>query len=168
MRLIDADAMMKRLKAWDTNDTIDKALYNFALNRVLEAPTVELDTTTHDSIPAKTSKNDGDGTSGDCISRQQAIDALRKTQTYKMFAGDDMLLIDQAEAQTELMMLPSAQPERKTGRWIPCPQNASWLYVYKCSECGGYLQISDVDGNRRITAKYCSYCGAKMKEGEQE
>lgn len=41
VRLIDADAMMKRLKAWDTNDAIDKALYNFALNRVLEAPTVE-------------------------------------------------------------------------------------------------------------------------------
>jgi hypothetical protein len=31
-------------------------------------------------------------------------------QTYKLGAGDDMLLIDQAEAQTELMMLPSAQP----------------------------------------------------------
>ena len=40
MRLIDANAMMKRLKAWDTNDAIDKALYNFALSRVLEAPTV--------------------------------------------------------------------------------------------------------------------------------
>ena len=60
---------------------------------------------------------------------------------------------------------PSAQPERKTGRWIPCPQNASWLYVYKCSECGGYLQISDVDGIG-ITAKYCSYCGAKMEGGD--
>ena len=41
MRLIDADALIERLKAWDTNDATDKALYNFALNRVLEAPTVE-------------------------------------------------------------------------------------------------------------------------------
>ena len=47
----------------------------------------------------------------DCISRQAAIDALRAMQTYKLFAGDDMLLIDQAGAQTELMLLPSAQPE---------------------------------------------------------
>lgn len=47
----------------------------------------------------------------DTISRQQAIDALRAMQTYKLFAGDDMLLIDQAGAQTELMLLPSAQPE---------------------------------------------------------
>lgn len=31
---------------------------------------IEPDTTTHDSIPAKTGKNDGDRTSGDCISRQ--------------------------------------------------------------------------------------------------
>ena len=45
------------------------------------------------------------------ISRQQAIDALRKMQTYKLFSGDDMLLIDQAGAQTELMLLPPAQPE---------------------------------------------------------
>lgn len=41
MRLIDADALIERLKAWDTNDATDKALYNFALNRVLEAPTIE-------------------------------------------------------------------------------------------------------------------------------
>lgn len=41
MRLIDADEMMKRLKAWDTNDAMDKALYNFALDRVLEAHTIE-------------------------------------------------------------------------------------------------------------------------------
>ena len=49
--------------------------------------------------------------SSDTISRQQATDALRKMQTYKLFSGDDMLLIDQAGAQTELMLLPSAQPE---------------------------------------------------------
>ena len=31
---------------------------------------IEPYTTTHDSIPAETGKNDGDRTSGDCISRQ--------------------------------------------------------------------------------------------------
>ena len=46
----------------------------------------------------------------DCISRQSAIDALRKMQTYKLFSGDDMLLIDQAGAQTELMLLPPIHP----------------------------------------------------------
>ena len=48
----------------------------------------------------------------DLISRATAIDALRAMQTYKLFAGDDMLLIDQAGAQTELMLLPPAQPEQ--------------------------------------------------------
>lgn len=40
-RLIDADAMIDRLKQWDTKDKIDKALYNFTLNRVNEQPTVQ-------------------------------------------------------------------------------------------------------------------------------
>lgn len=44
------------------------------------------------------------------IDRQEALEAIGTLQTYKLFAGDDMLLIDQAEAQTELMGLPSVQP----------------------------------------------------------
>lgn len=48
---------------------------------------------------------------GDLINRQMALDAIRAMQTYKLHEGDDMLLIDKAEAQTELMLLPSAQPE---------------------------------------------------------
>ena len=75
---------------------------------------IEPYTTTHDSIPAETGKNDGDRTSGDCISRQAAVDTLRKMQTYKLFAGDDMILVDKAQVQTELMMLPSAQPDAVT------------------------------------------------------
>ncbi len=136
------------------------------------------DTTTHDSIPAKTGKNDGDRTSGDCISRQQAIDALcsvcnalggghncDKTKFVYNAPFDEQVIL--CPEHYALTMLPSAQPERKTGRWIPCPQNASWLYVYKCSECGGYLQISDVDG-KGYKANYCSYCGTKMEGGEQD
>ena len=52
----------------------------------------------------------------DLISRQAALDAVRSMQTYKLFMGDDMILIDKADVQTELMMLPSAQPEPQ---WIP-------------------------------------------------
>ena len=59
----------------------------------------------------------------DLIDRQAAIDTLRKMQTYKLFSGDDMLLIDQAGAQTELMLLPSAQPKiircKDCKHWIP-------------------------------------------------
>ena len=45
------------------------------------------------------------------IDADAALEVIRTLQTYKLFAGDDMLLIDQAEAQTELMMLPTAEPE---------------------------------------------------------
>lgn len=41
MRLIDADAMIKRLEEWNTKDSMDKALYNFTLCRINEQPTVE-------------------------------------------------------------------------------------------------------------------------------
>ena len=41
MRLIDADAMLARLEEWNTSDSIDKALYNFTLHRILEQPTIE-------------------------------------------------------------------------------------------------------------------------------
>ena len=52
-----------------------------------------------------------DRTTGGMIYRQDAIDAVRTIQTYKLFIGDDMILVDKAEVQTELMLLPSAQPE---------------------------------------------------------
>lgn len=39
MRLIDADSMLERLEAWNTSDNTDKALYNFAWNRIAEQPT---------------------------------------------------------------------------------------------------------------------------------
>ena len=38
-RLIDADSMVKRLQEWNRNDDMDKALYNFAFNRIMEQPT---------------------------------------------------------------------------------------------------------------------------------
>lgn len=62
----------------------------------------------------------------DLIDRQAAIDVLRAMQTYKLFAGDDLLLIDQAGAQTELMMLPSAQPERTCVNCGRTVNNGGW------------------------------------------
>ena len=41
-RYIDADAMIKRLEEWNTSDDMDKALYNFALNRINEQPTADV------------------------------------------------------------------------------------------------------------------------------
>ena len=99
----------------------------------------------------------------DTISRRQAINALRAMQTYKMFAGDDLLLIDQAGAQTELMMLPSIQPEYPKGRWIP---TASEKGRHECSRCHEYAPCYQ-DGSEHLST-FCALCGAKMERGEQE
>ena len=93
----------------------------------------------------------------DCISRQQAVDALRKMQTYKLFSGDDMLLIDQAGAMTELMLLPPIQPMRGMWEWIEEHGR------YECSECG---EMADdlIMGYPRWN--FCPNCGAKMEVTE--
>lgn len=42
--LISRSELLKRLEEWNTSDEMDKALYNFAFNRIIEQPTgYELD-----------------------------------------------------------------------------------------------------------------------------
>lgn len=50
----------------------------------------------------------------DIISRTDAIDMIRKIKEISGTSDDEILLIDKAEAMTELMMMPSAQPEHLT------------------------------------------------------
>ena len=95
----------------------------------------------------------------DLISRQAAIDALRAMQTYKLFAGDDMLLIDQAGAQTELMQLPPIQPKR--GRWHYSdgkPARIGLSFGVVCDQCGTESEYC---------TNFCGECGADMR-GEQD
>ena len=98
----------------------------------------------------------------DLISRQAAMDALRAMQTYKLFAGDDMLLIDQAGAQTELMLLLPIQPKR--GRWIRTGSGSLYDH-YECSECGKAPKWECMGDNRWKIAftDFCPNCGAKME-----
>lgn len=89
----------------------------------------------------------------DIISRQVAIDAI------------DSLYFDTVDdhdrAKEKIKRLPSAQPERKTGRWkrriVDSGYNADWI----CSECGYRVKTDFVNYN------YCPNCGADMR-GEQE
>ena len=94
----------------------------------------------------------------DTISRQAAIDALRKMQTYKMFSGDDMLLIDQAGAMTELMLLPPAEPKR--GRWI--------YYIDDLFPAESTMECNQCHAEQPLTCddEFCPHCGADMR-GEQ-
>ena len=100
------------------------------------------------------------------IEADAALEAIRTMQTYKLFSGDDMILIDKAQVQTELMMLPSAQPERKTGRWIESnPQDSKLCRLMTCSECGkAYIVNINVPYEDWTEAhKFCIECGADMR-----
>ena len=92
------------------------------------------------------------------IDADAALEAIRTMQTYKLFSGDDMILIDKAQVQTELMMLPPAQPERKTGRWI---LDRSGKYCCsKCMEpCASYAMMKPRD-------KFCKMCGSRNEVAE--
>lgn len=85
------------------------------------------------------------------ISRQAALEKVRTMQTYKLSEGDDMLLVDKAEVQTELMMLPSAQPE--TAKRIVGKSRDGMTLWYQCDMCNEPVDAQD---------NYCRGCGRKL------
>ena len=94
----------------------------------------------------------------DLISRQAALDAIRSIKAITGTSDDTILLIDKAEAQTELMMLPAAQPQRMKGRWIRDDFGSF------CESCGLYAYLDKF--GEVWESNYCPNCGADMR-GEQ-
>lgn len=99
----------------------------------------------------------------DLISRKAMLEKIRTMQTYKLFLGDDMILVDKAEVQTELMMLPPIQPERKKGKWLPDTINY-YEERFVCSVCGRSYKVDTCMG--KPMWDFCP-CGADMR-GEQD
>lgn len=90
----------------------------------------------------------------DCISRQAVLDGLAsiakvkaRSDAQKSLMGRIMFFVEQ---------LPPVTPEEKTGKWIDDE------FGSKCSRCGTYTHLDKFD--RPMKFKYCSMCGAKMKE----
>lgn len=83
----------------------------------------------------------------DLISRQAAIDAFEDTTYTKN------------EIRRRITELPSAQPERKTGRWEWSEDNASWC----CSVCGCVFE--EIDWKPEYN--YCPNCGVRMNGGDE-
>jgi hypothetical protein len=93
-------------------------------------------------------------TGGDTISREEAI------ETVEFECGEW-----QGLAQTivnGLKKLPSAQPERKKGKWIDegFYADGHGAHAFRCSECGGHIIEYDAD-------PFCKWCGADMR-GEED
>lgn len=89
--------------------------------------------------------------SNDLISRQAAIKALTQLRLKTMEKHEDVQKI--WECEDAIVQCPSAQPEKKTGRWIISTDD---YYPY-CSICKNEPQ-------GRIMTDYCPNCGAKMKK----
>lgn len=103
------------------------------------------DTTTHESNVVKTGGNGEDRTSGDCISRQQAIDALRGYLVERRCPDDGTLTCRLIENEA-INKLPSAQPD-----------------IIRCKDCA-YCDSDVVDAPYGMTKKifWCDrlYAGA--------
>lgn len=91
----------------------------------------------------------------DTISRQAAIDALNKLResTYAVDYG----IVDCDDAINAIAALPPTEP--KKGKWI---KSGRWGRVYKCNQCGNYLDFDGVNVGRG-SANFCPNCGTEME-----
>lgn len=94
----------------------------------------------------------------DLISRQAMLDGIDKL--IKIHFDRTVVLYKARKVAEDL---PSAQPERKTGRWIP---TASEKGRHECSRCHEYAPCYQ-DGSEHLST-FCVLCGAKMERGEEE
>lgn len=114
----------------------------------------------------------------DFTSRQAVFEWARSIPVHDLSDGRGLCRVIFAEDFLKaLKSLPSAQPERKKGKWIIKAINTFELAygstgyepVYECSECGGieesYLRLDEpIMPEDADFPKYCPNCGAKMEK----
>ena len=88
--------------------------------------------------------------------RQKALEWFRERRTSVMMSGAKAMYNEAVKALEEL-------EKRGEGKWIQYDKRFPWVYLYKCSKCGNYLNFAGVNGGRG-EANYCPNCGAKMTE----
>ena len=100
--------------------------------------------------------------SEDTISRQAAIDEIDEWIKAFRENGHKESAADACLIQDGIIQLPSSQPERKNGKWIPVTNGRGG---FECNRCHCYAP-SYQDGVEWLSA-FCPSCGCRM-EGEQE
>ena len=98
----------------------------------------------------------------DLISRQAAIDALDGEITVTGRANAEAVRGYANLVCDRIKRLPSAQPERKKGEWIPVTNGRGG---FECDQCHNYAP-SYQDGVEWLSG-FCPNCGADMR-GEQD
>jgi len=104
----------------------------------------------------------------DLINKEKFIYTLIFSEkTKSIFVKDLRSVIEVANE------MPSAEPERKRGKWIDEKINSYTSRTY-CSECGSsapfVYESDDYYGNHAhgetVKTKFCPNCGAEMTRGE--
>ena len=93
----------------------------------------------------------------DCISRQTVLNAIDEI-SREVDDGDGF---DYEKWREYFCELPSAEPKR--GKWI---KSGRWGRVYKCNQCGNFLDFDGVNAGRGST-NFCPNCGS-YNGGENE
>lgn len=113
---------------------------------------------------------------GDLISIQDAIDLLdeqiaicNRALTNPSISMNDEFAVNVERNslmayRDKLECMPSAQPERKKGKWHQ--RFYSKVEMMVCSECGNEFSYDAETGLRDYN--FCPNCGADMREDEQE
>jgi len=83
----------------------------------------------------------------DLIKRQDAIDILVGLK--------EGWIIDFTEGFSEILMIPSVEPERKKGKW----QRRKGSDCWECSQCHAVLENDDLGMHNFY---FCYHCGANM------
>lgn len=106
----------------------------------------------------------------DLISRQAVLESLETDYSLIMFDSHGNLTFMGKRIIEAIKSVPSVEPERKPGKWIPCTKSGMPLtelgrreggkwYGYKCSECNHIYK-----GNALTESPFCQKCGADMRE----
>ena len=120
--------------------------YQQALTAVSKLPSAQLENEERKEESAQNVPKE------DLISRKAAIDAVRKCSVKEVTPA--FMLVDKAEVMTELMMLPSAQPETAK-RIVGKSRNGMTLW-YQCDMCNEPVDAQD---------NFCRGCGRRLTDG---
>lgn len=149
------DHMHKLINAYTIRET------TLGGNRFLEEPK----TAENGSISCMNAEKMHDRPTNDLISRQAAIDGFYNVKVHEEYCTEyDVGYNDGIDyAISKLSVMPSAQPERKRGKWI---KSSNMFKAIICSECGEEAWYRNYNGG--VTRSYfCPHCGADMR-GDQE
>ena len=103
----------------------------------------------------------------DLISRQDAIEAVYNAlRTPLPDYKKDLFHDSMSLAVSIVKSIPSAEPKRKKGKWLPHPSYREWDV---CSVCGTGCKRREYEiqyGHEKVTEYvylYCPHCGARLE-----